>query len=61
MFDPTLMKVYPTLNIKLGESKRIGILDKGEGTQVIGCEFENLDIAIKSEGKNLVVKRNKIK
>lgn len=61
MFDPTLMKIYPTFNIKLGKSRRIGILDKGEGTRVIGCEFENLDIAIQSEGRNLVAKRNKIK
>lgn len=61
MLDPTLVKFSPNVNIKLGNQRRVGIVNKGKDTKIIDCEFENLDTAIQNEGENMVAEGNKIK
>lgn len=61
MFNPSLVNLSPILNLKFGSQKRIGIINRGKDTRIINCEFENLDVAIQNEGKNMISAGNKIK
>ncbi|MDP2585650.1 MAG: hypothetical protein Q8P29_02100 [Candidatus Levybacteria bacterium] len=59
MFDINGVKVAPNINIKLGNNKRIGILNKGHDNKFINNTFQNLDVGIQDEGKDTTAAGNK--
>ncbi len=61
MVDINLIKVSPNLNVKLGNQKRVGILNKGKGNKFISNSFEGLDVGIDDQGENTLAEDNKFK
>lgn len=61
MIDINLIKVSPNLNVKLGNQKRVGILNKGRNNKYISNSFESLDVGIDDQGKNTLAEDNKFK
>ena len=61
MFDPTLVKISPNIQVKLGKQKRIGILNQGKNNKFKNNTFENLDVAIQDEGENTIAEGNEVK
>lgn len=49
------------LNVKLGNNKRVGILNKGRNNKFINNTFQNLDVGIEDEGEKTVAIGNKFK
>lgn len=47
------------LNVKLGNNKRIGILNKGKDNKFINNTFQSLDVGIQDEGKDTIAQGNK--
>ncbi|OGH04558.1 MAG: hypothetical protein A2W22_04810 [Candidatus Levybacteria bacterium RBG_16_35_11] len=60
MLDANLLKIEPKLEIKLGNSKRVGILNRGRNTKIINNTFSDLDTGIQDEGENTLAVGNKI-
>lgn len=52
MFDINGVKVSPNINIRLGNNKRVGILNKGKDNKFINNTFSNLDVGIQDEGQS---------
>lgn len=59
MVDINLVKVSPNINLKLGKSKRVGILNKGKNNRFINNTFQNLDVGIQDEGEETAALGNK--
>lgn len=59
MVDISVIKVSPNLNIKLGNSRRVGILNKGKDNKFINNTFQNLDVGIQDEGQDTTAIGNK--
>lgn len=47
------------LNVKLGNNKRVGILNKGRDNKFIDNTFQNLDVGIQDEGEKTIAVGNK--
>ena len=47
------------LNVKLGNNKRVGILNKGRDNKFINNTFQNLDVGIQDEGEKTIATGNK--
>ncbi len=47
------------LNVKLGNNKRVGILNKGRDNKFINNTFQNLDVGIQDEGEKTIAVGNK--
>lgn len=61
MGDINLIKVSPNLSVKLGNQKRVGILNKGKDNKFISNSFEGLDVGIDDQGENTLAEDNKFK
>ena len=61
MVDINLIKVSPNLNVKLGNQKRVGILNQGKNNKFISNSFEGLDVGIDDQGEGTLAEDNKFK
>ena len=57
MVDFNAVKNF-NLSVKLGNSKRIGILNKGRDNKFINNTFQNLDVGIQDEGEKTLAVGN---
>lgn len=60
MLDTNLVKIEPKLELKLGNSKRVAILNKGKSNKFINNKISGFDIGIQDEGEDTLALGNKI-